>query len=72
MEPPVWRTVGVAIAGASVLIATPAFAETVGATADVHGFTLDRRYWDANEDITNFAGEVGSDQRVVLTLRRAL
>jgi uncharacterized protein (TIGR02001 family) len=44
----------------------------VGATASVHGFTLDLRYWDADEDITNFAGEVVSDQRVVLTLRRAL
>lgn len=44
----------------------------VGATASVHGFTLDLRYWDANADIINFAGEVVSDQRVVLTLRRAL
>jgi uncharacterized protein (TIGR02001 family) len=44
----------------------------VGATASSHGFTLELRYWDADEDITNFAGEVVSDQRVVLTLRRAL
>lgn len=44
----------------------------VGATASVHGFTLDLRYWDSNENITNFAGEVVSDERVVLSLRRAL
>ncbi|MFZ2030099.1 MAG: TorF family putative porin [Vitreimonas sp.] len=44
----------------------------VGATASAHGFSLDLRYWDSDEDITNFAGEVVSDQRVVLTFRRAL
>lgn len=44
----------------------------VGAAAAVHGFTLDVRYWDTDEEIANFAGEVVSDERVVVTLRRAL
>ncbi len=44
----------------------------VGATASVHAFTLDVSYWDANEDISHFADEVISDERVVLTLRRVL
>jgi len=44
----------------------------VGATATWRGFNLDLRYWDTNEDITNFAGDVVSDERVVLTLKRTL
>lgn len=44
----------------------------VGAAAAMHGFTLDVRYWDTDEEIANFDGEVVSDERVVVTLRRAL
>lgn len=44
----------------------------VGGTASVAGFGVDLRYHDADEDITNFAGEVVSDERVVLTLKRVL
>jgi uncharacterized protein (TIGR02001 family) len=44
----------------------------VGGTLSKWGFGLDVRYYDADEDITNFAGEVVSDERVVATLKRAL
>jgi uncharacterized protein (TIGR02001 family) len=44
----------------------------VGAAAAVHGFTIDVRYWDTDEEIANFDGEVVSDERFVVTLRRAL
>ena len=43
-----------------------------GVAAAAHGFTVDLRYWDSDEEIANFAGEVVSDERVVLTVRRAL
>ncbi|MGE3142384.1 MAG: TorF family putative porin [Hyphomonadaceae bacterium] len=44
----------------------------LGVTASVAGFDIDLRYTDADEDITNLAGEVVSDGKAVLTLKRAL
>jgi uncharacterized protein (TIGR02001 family) len=44
----------------------------VGAAAAAYGFTIDLRYWDTDEEVANFDGEVVSDERFVVTLRRAL
>jgi uncharacterized protein (TIGR02001 family) len=44
----------------------------VGGTASKYGFSLDLRYYDTNENIVNFDGTVVSDERVVVTLKRAL
>jgi uncharacterized protein (TIGR02001 family) len=44
----------------------------VGGTISKFGFGLDVRYYDTDEDILNLAGEVVSDERVVVTLKRTL
>lgn len=44
----------------------------IGATLNVSGFGIDLRYYDTDEDITNFVGETVSDGTVVLALKRAL
>jgi uncharacterized protein (TIGR02001 family) len=44
----------------------------IGGTGSAYGFSLDVRYYDTNEDILNFDGDVVSDARVVATLTRAL
>lgn len=44
----------------------------VGGTFSAYGFGFDLRYFDSDEDITNLASEVVSDERFVFTLKRAL
>ncbi len=44
----------------------------IGGTLSVSGFGIDLRYYDTDEDITNFNGETVSDGTVVLAVKRAL
>ncbi len=44
----------------------------VGATIAIAGFGVDVRYHDTDENITNLNGNTVSDERFVLTLKRAL
>jgi uncharacterized protein (TIGR02001 family) len=44
----------------------------LGGTASAYGFSLDLRYYDTNENVVNFDGNVVSDERIVITLKRTL